>query len=259
MPGARRERGTEKTDLHCGRPRRDLSILAVRAGWTSPLGRTRAAETTQSRSLILGSVLPSSLATSLMDLLSNDLSSNSSAPAPVMMREHLQLTVRGTDRAIVDPLRRHWSAFCSSILTPSRFVLSRDSLAHRDMRSVGGSGVTTQTSMVSGWMSRTQTNGNSVPSNDLSSNSSAPAPVRIWWLLLSLRPGLRWCVAFLISYRSAFCRARSAATTKSDNPLPIPRPTSYRDALASHVTTQTSMVYIGVLSVALGQQGADAS
>ncbi|OQE66358.1 hypothetical protein PENNAL_c0189G01959, partial [Penicillium nalgiovense] len=37
---------------------------------------------------------------------SNDLSSNSSAPAPVMMREHLQLTVRGTDRAIVDPLRR---------------------------------------------------------------------------------------------------------------------------------------------------------
>ncbi|KAI3185005.1 hypothetical protein DTO003C3_10349 [Penicillium roqueforti] len=37
---------------------------------------------------------------------SNDLSSSSSAPAPVMMREHLQLTVRGTDRAIVDPLRR---------------------------------------------------------------------------------------------------------------------------------------------------------
>ncbi|KAJ5473980.1 hypothetical protein N7475_003546 [Penicillium sp. IBT 31633x] len=37
---------------------------------------------------------------------SNDLSSSSSAPAPMMMREHLQLTVRGTDRAIVDPLRR---------------------------------------------------------------------------------------------------------------------------------------------------------
>ncbi|KAJ6136862.1 hypothetical protein N7497_012114 [Penicillium chrysogenum] len=37
--------------------------------------------------------------------------------------------------------------------------------------------VTTQTSMVSGWMSRTQTNGTSVPSNDLSSNSSGPAPV----------------------------------------------------------------------------------
>ena len=34
------------------------------------------------------------------------MSSNSSAPAPTMMREHLQLTVRGTDRAIVDPLRR---------------------------------------------------------------------------------------------------------------------------------------------------------
>jgi hypothetical protein len=34
---------------------------------------------------------------------SDDLSSSSSAPAPVMMREHLQLTVRGTDRAIVDP------------------------------------------------------------------------------------------------------------------------------------------------------------
>ncbi|KAJ9473781.1 hypothetical protein VN97_g13309, partial [Penicillium thymicola] len=83
------------------------------------------------------------------------------------MRDSEMLQELGRIRALLSYKDTSNHQPCQYFSNPPTYLISRRTRESRE----------SQSSLVSGWMSRTQTNGTSVPSNDLSSSSSASAPV----------------------------------------------------------------------------------